>query len=377
MKIGLPKEASPGEKRVALIPETVARLVKAKHEVLVEQNAGADAGYSQAAYEAAGAKTVASRTELLGAAEMVVTVGPLPERDLKELPEGAVVIALLRPLTSPDEMQQLADHNLRALAMELVPRITRAQKMDALSSQATVVGYKAVLLAALRHGKFFPMFMTAAGTVPPSRVLVLGVGVAGLQAIATAKRLGAVVLGFDIRPAVKEQVESVGGQWVGMQLAEAEGTGGYAKEVSEETQRREHEHLHKLVTDVDVVITTAQIPGRPAPVLITKDMVAAMKPGAIIVDLAAESGGNCELTRADEEIVHGPALILGPTDLAAETPIHASQMYSRNVEAFIQHISKDGALNLDRQDEIVRESLVTDGGEVVHPRVAATMPQKR
>jgi NAD(P) transhydrogenase subunit alpha len=213
--------------------------------------------------------------------------------------------------------------------------------------------------------------------VPPARVLVLGAGVAGLQAIATARRLGAVVQGFDIRPAVKEQVESLGAQWVGMELKEAEGTGGYAKEVSEETQHREHEHLHRLVSDADVVITTAQIPGRPAPILITADMVDAMKAGALIVDLAAESGGNCELTRVDEEVRHGAALILGPSDLAAGMAIHASQMYSRNVEAVILHISRDGALKLERDDEIVRECLVTDGGDVVHPRVSATIPQER
>jgi NAD(P) transhydrogenase subunit alpha len=308
---------------------------------------------------------------------VVVCVRALPASAVASLADGAVVLGMLRPLSAPDEMKALADRGVRALAMELVPRITRAQKMDVLSSQATVVGYKAVLLAAMRHSKFFPMFMTAAGTVAPSRVLVLGAGVAGLQAIATARRLGAVVQGFDIRPAVKEQVESLGAQWVGMQLEEAEGAGGYAKEVSEETQRKEHEHLHKLISEADVVITTAQIPGRPAPILITKDMVEAMRPGAIIVDLAAESGGNCEFTRADQEIVHGNALIFGPKDLAANTPIHASQMYSRNLEALIQHINKDGAVNIDREDEITRECLVTAGGEVVHPRVSATIPQER
>jgi NAD(P) transhydrogenase subunit alpha len=283
---------------------------------------------------------------------------------------------MLRPLTSPEHVARLAARGVSALAMELVPRITRAQKMDSLSSQATAAGYKAVLLAAAGHGKFFPMLMTAAGTIPPARVLVLGAGVAGLQAIATARRLGAVVQGFDIRPAVKEQVESLGAQWVGMELTEAEGSGGYAKEVSEETQQREHEHLAKLVADADVVITTAQIPGRPAPVLITADMLDRMKPGAVIVDLAADSGGNCELTRPDEEIRHGRVLVLGPTDLAAGTPIHASQMYSRNVEALVGHISKDGALQLDRDDEIVRECLITDAGRVVHPRLAPTSSQE-
>src|SRR5690606_19165689 len=316
---------------------------------------GTEAGFDDAAYEAAGAEIAADRRALLAGADLVVTVRPLPRSDLAALRAGTALIGMLRPLTSPEEMQALANQGVRAIAMELVPRITRAQKMDSLSSQATAAGYKAVLLAASRHDRFFPMLMTAAGTIPPARVLVLGAGVAGLQAIATARRLGAVVQGFDIRPAVKEQVESLGAQWVGMELSEAEGSGGYAKEVSEETQRREHEHLAKLVGEADVVITTAQIPGRPAPVLITRDMVDGMRAGAVIVDLAAESGGNCELTRPDENVRHGRVSILGPTDLAAGTPIHASQMYSRNVEALIQHIVKDGTLNLDRADEIVRE----------------------
>jgi H+-translocating NAD(P) transhydrogenase subunit alpha len=319
----------------------------------------------------------ADRRALLADADAVLTVKPLPEPDLGSLRAGTVCVGLLRPLSAPDYMRALAAANVRALAMELVPRITRAQKMDALSSQATVAGYRAVLIAAADHAKFFPMLMTAAGTVPPAKVLVLGAGVAGLQAIATARRLGAVVQGFDIRPAVKDQVESLGAQWVGMELAEAEGSGGYAAEVSEETQRKEHEHLKALVAEADVVITTAQIPGRPAPVLITEDMVDAMKAGAVIVDLAAESGGNCPLTRPDEEVRHGNALILGPTDLPAGMPIHASQMYSRNVEALVQHLVKDGALVVDASDEIVGECLVTSGGEIVHPRVSATVLQER
>jgi H+-translocating NAD(P) transhydrogenase subunit alpha len=377
MKIGVPREASPDERRVALVPETVGRLVKSGHEVLIERDAGADAGFTAAAYEAVGGRTTGERRDLLREAELVACVRPLPPADVAALAAGTVLIGLLRPLNEPESMVALAARGIRALSMELVPRITRAQKMDALSSQATAAGYRAVLIAAARHGKFFPMFMTAAGTVPPARVLVLGAGVAGLQAIATARRLGAVVQGFDIRPAVKEQVESLGAQWVGMELQEAEGAGGYAKEVSEETKRREHEHLHRLVSEADVVITTAQIPGRRAPVLLTEDMVDAMKAGAIIVDLAAETGGNCALTRADEEVRRGSVSILGPTDLAAGMPIHASQMYSRNVEALIQHISSQGALKLDREDEIVRECLVTDGGDVVHPRVSATIPQER
>jgi H+-translocating NAD(P) transhydrogenase subunit alpha len=377
MKIVVPKEASGNERRVALVPESAGRLVKAGCVVAVERGAGVAASFSDAAYEAAGADVVPDRKALLAEADLVLGVQPLDAAELSTLKRGTALIGMLRPLSSPEYVRALAAAGVRGLSMELVPRITRAQKMDALSSQATVAGYRAVLIAAGRHGKFFPMLMTAAGTVPPARVLVLGAGVAGLQAIATARRLGAVVQGFDIRPAVKEQVESLGAQWVGMELSEAEGAGGYAAEVSEETQKREHEHLHKLLAEADVVITTAQIPGRPAPVLITPEMVDAMRSGAIIVDLAAESGGNCPLTRPDEEVVHGAVLILGPTDLAAGMPIHASQMYSRNIEALALHIVKDGELQIDTADEIIRECLITADGEVVHPRVSATVLQER
>jgi H+-translocating NAD(P) transhydrogenase subunit alpha len=371
MKIVVPKEAAAGEHRVALVPESAARIAKAGGAVAVEKGAGLAAGFEDQAYEAAGATIVADRRALMADAAVVLGVKQMPADDLALLPRGAVLISMLRPLTSPEYVARLAQHGVSAMAMELVPRITRAQKMDVLSSQASAAGYKAVLLAGSRHGKFFPMMMTAAGTVPPAKVLVLGAGVAGLQAIATARRLGAVVQGFDIRPAVKEEVESLGAQWVGMELQEAVAAGGYAAEVSEETKQREHEHLHRLVTDADVVISTAQIPGRPAPILITRDMVEGMKNGAIIVDLAAESGGNCELTRLDEDVKHGSVTIMGPNDLAAGTPIHASMMYSRNIEALVQHILKDGALKLDREDEIVRDCLVTHDGQVVHPRLTA------
>jgi NAD(P) transhydrogenase subunit alpha len=376
MRIVVPKEAIPGERRVALVPESAGRLAAAGREVLVERGAGVGAGFPDATYEAAGARIGADRRTLLADADLVVTVRGLGLSDLAAVAEGTVLIGMLRPLQDGGAVQQLAARGVRSIAMELVPRITRAQKMDALSSQATVAGYRAVLMAAANHGRFFTMLNTAAGTIPPARVLVLGAGVAGLQAIATARRLGAVVQGFDIRPAVKEQVESLGAQWVGMQLEEAEGAGGYAKEVSDETKQKEHEHVRNLVKDADVVITTAQIPGRRAPVLITTDMVEAMKPGSIIVDLAADTGGNCEVTRADEEVTHGPARVLGPSDLAAGMPTHASQMYSRNVEALIVHLAGSGELVLDREDEIVRECLVTDGGAVVHPRVNATLPQE-
>jgi H+-translocating NAD(P) transhydrogenase subunit alpha len=371
MKIVVPKEAAAAERRVALVPESAARIGKSGGAVAIERGAGAAAGFDDESYEAAGATVVADRRALLSDAGLVLTVQQLPDEDLAVLPAGAALVGMLRPLTSPDYVRQLAERRVSALALELVPRITRAQKMDVLSSQASAAGYKAVLLAAARHGKFFPMMMTAAGTVPPARVLVLGAGVAGLQAIATARRLGAVVQGFDIRPAVKEEVESLGAQWVGMELAEAVAEGGYAAEVTEETKQREHEHLHRLVAEADVVITTAQIPGRPAPVLVTRDMVDDMRNGAIIVDLAAETGGNCELTRADEEVRQGGVLVLGPTDLAAGTQIHASQMYSRNIEAVVQHIFKDGALQLDQADEIVHGCLVTFDGQIVHPRLGA------
>jgi len=369
MKIVVPKEAAPGEQRVALTPDSVARLVSAGHSIAVESAAGVQAGATDAAYQAAGASIVIDRKALLESGDVIATVSGVRAEDLADASANAVLIGQLKPFTSP-RIPVLAERGIRAIAMELVPRITRAQKMDSLSSQATVAGYKAVLLAAERHGKFFPMLMTAAGTIPPARVLVLGAGVAGLQAIATARRLGAVVQGFDIRPAVREQVESLGAQWVGIESQEGEGAGGYAKEVSEDMKRRQHEHLRKLVADADVVITTAQIPGRPAPTLITGDMVDGMKQGAIIVDLAADSGGNCDLTRGDEEVRRGGVTVIGRTDIAAATPIHASYMYSRNIEAIIEHIARDGAVHIDREDEITRECLITDGGAVVHPRVS-------
>jgi H+-translocating NAD(P) transhydrogenase subunit alpha len=371
MRVVVLKETHAGERRVALVPESVVLLVRAGAEVSVEPGAGESAGFPDRLYAEAGAELEAPEPALAPATEVP------GEGALDRLPAGALIVGLLQPHAERARLEACAARGVTALAMELVPRITRAQRMDVLSSQATVAGYKAVLLAAAASNRFFPMLMTAAGTIPPARVLVLGAGVAGLQAIATARRLGAVVQGFDIRPAVKEQVESLGAQWVGMELSEAEGAGGYATEVSEETQRREREHLHRLLTEADVVITTAQIPGRPAPVLITQEMVEAMRPGAIIMDLAAESGGNCPLTRVNEEVRHGDVTILGPGDLAAGMPIHASQMYSRNVEALIHHLVRDGDLQLDATDEIVRDCLVTADGEIVHPRMSATVLQER
>ena len=371
MQVAVPRETQPGERRVSLIPESITRLASAGLEFVIENGAGAESGYPDAAYGQAGATIAAAGEDVHGGGGIVARVrAPGPEQ-IARLREGTLLIGFLQPLTSPELLRALAARGVTAVSMELIPRITRAQRMDALSSQATVAGYKAALLAASASPRLFPMLMTAAGTIAPAKVLVIGAGVAGLQAIATARRLGAVVQGFDIRPAVKDQVESLGATWVGIEMAEAEGAGGYAQEVSEEAQRREHEHLHKLVAEADVVITTAQIPGRPAPQLITADMVADMRTGSVIIDLAAESGGNCALTRVDEEVHIKGTLVLGPSNLPATAPLHASQLYARNVTALLQHFVKDSAVNLDFDDEITRGSVVTHAGEIVHERVRA------
>ncbi|HSJ16223.1 MAG TPA: Re/Si-specific NAD(P)(+) transhydrogenase subunit alpha [Longimicrobiales bacterium] len=372
MKVGVPKEVAAGERRVALVPESAGKLAKAGLEVIVEAGAGTEAGFADGAYIGAGATVVPSRRDLFTAADVVLTVKPPAKPDLEGMRPGSALIGLLNPFVSPELVSTLADGRVTSFAMELVPRITRAQKMDALSSQATAAGYKAVLIAASTSGKFFPMLMTAAGTIPPAKVLVLGAGVAGLQAIATARRLGAVVQGYDIRPETKEQVESLGATFVGQDISEGVGTGGYAKEVSEETKQQQRAHLAKLVREADVVITTANVPGKQAPVLISEDMLADMKPGSVIVDLAADSGGNCAVTRAGETIEHNGIYVLGPRDLPATMPVHASAMYSRNIVELLNHLVKDGQLNVDTSDEITRECLVTQGGEVVHARLAAT-----
>jgi len=371
MRVAVPRETETGERRVALVPESVGRMTKEGVEVAVESGAGAASGFPDAAYEAAGATIAAGSDQALDGARVVVRVRPPTLAEVGRLPRGSALIGFLRPLTSPELMRALAAREVSAFSMEMVPRITRAQRMDALSSQATVAGYKAVLIAAAASGKFFPMLMTAAGTIPPAKVLVLGAGVAGLQAIATARRLGAVVQGFDIRPAVKEQVESLGATWVGIEMEEAEGAGGYAKEVSEEAQLKEREHLHKLVSEADIVITTAQIPGKPAPILIERAAVEAMRPGSVIVDLAAETGGNCELTQPGEDVDHNGVHILGPIELPATLPQHASQMYSRNVAALLGHLIAEGELKLDLEDEITSGCLVTHGGEIMHGQAKA------
>ncbi|HSK07978.1 MAG TPA: Re/Si-specific NAD(P)(+) transhydrogenase subunit alpha [Vicinamibacterales bacterium] len=372
MTVGVPREVVPGERRVALVPETVAKLVAAGHEVVVEKGAGRRAGFADSAYSDAGA-TVADSTTAL-AADVVVKVAP-PEMnagtdEVGLLQPGSALIGFLMPLTSGRLINRLAKQNVTSFSMELVPRITVAQRMDALSSQATAAGYIAVLLGALEVDSFFPMLTTAAGTIPPAKVLVIGTGVAGLHAIATARRLGARVKGFDIRRAAAEQVESLGAQFVGVALDEAEAAGGYAKEVSDEQKKEERELLHAVCAESDVVITTAQVPGRKAPVLVTHDMVAAMRAGSVIVDLAAESGGNCELTRAGETVVENGVKIIGVIHAASGLPRNASQMYSRNAFELLKHLvdAATRSLKVDFEDEITRECCVTHGGEVVHAR---------
>ena len=378
MIIGVVRESWPGERRVALAPASVPPLVKAGHQVLVESNAGTSAGFTDAAYTEKGGTIVASRADVSARAEMLLRVklgpagAPSTDADLAALRPGQSVIAFLDPLTDHALVRQLAERQVSVFSMELMPRITRAQSMDALSSMATIAGYKAVLLAAVTVPRMFPMLMTAAGNVSAARAFVIGVGVAGLQAIATAKRLGAQVQAYDVRPAAKEQILSLGAKVadVPLETADAQDAGGYAKAQDESFYQRQRAAMSKVVAGSDIVITTAAIPGRKAPVLITGDMVRGMQPGSAIVDLAAERGGNCELTRADEVVVEGGVTILGPTNLPSTVPYHASQMYAKNITTFLLHLAnKEGQMNWDLTDEITRETLVTHKGEVVHERV--------
>ncbi len=361
MKLGVPRETVAGERRVALVPDTVAKLVKAGHEVVVEAGAGVESGFPDATYQAAGAKTGDPWT-----ADLVCKVQKPDTAEVGKIREGAALIGTLQAATNPDLLRQLAGRRVTAFSLELLPRITRAQAMDVLSSQATVAGYKAVLLAAETVPKFLPMLVTAAGTLSPARVLVLGAGVAGLQALATARRLGAITSAFDVRAAVKEQVESLGAKFLVMeQQVQAEGTGGYAKELSTDQQQRELEFLAKSGKDQDLVITTAAIPGKKAPVLITKAAVEGMRPGSVVVDIAAETGGNCELTKAGTVVNHHGVAILGPVNLPATVPLHASQMYARNVASFLALLVKDGKYQLDLSDEILTATCVTNDGKVL------------
>jgi NAD(P) transhydrogenase subunit alpha len=370
MIIGVPKESVPGERRVALVPDAAGKLAKAGHEIRIERGAGTPASFTDDAYRAAGAKVEPGGPGFWAAADAVLRVQKLSPAEANLPREGAAVVAMLAPFANREVVETLARRKVTAFSLDLLPRITRAQPMDVLSSMSTVAGYKAVLLAAAATGRFFPMLVTAAGTVPPAKVLILGAGVAGLQAIATAKRLGAVVQAFDVRPAVKEQVESLGAQFIAAEVSpEGEGAGGYAKQLSEEQHRRELELIHRHIKEVDVVISTALIPGRPAPVLITEEMVHDMRSGAVIVDLAAEAGGNCVLTRAGEDVHSNGVTISGPLNLPATLPAHASQMFARNMSSFLTHITKDGKLNLDFSDEITRGTTVTHAGAVVNEAV--------
>lgn len=377
MIVGVPKETYPGERRVALIPGALGPLMKAGAEVVVESGAGQGAGFPDGEYASKGARIAATRQEVFEVAEVVLQVrclGANPEAgraDLEWMRPGQAVIGFWEPLAEAPLVAAAAARGVMAFAMELMPRITRAQMMDALSSMATVAGYKAVLLAADRLPKMFPMLMTAAGTLAPAKVFVIGAGVAGLQAIATARRLGAVVEAYDVRPAVKEQVQSLGARFLELPLetAGAEDKSGYARALDEEFYRKQRELMLKAVAEHDVVISTAAVPGRKAPLLITREMVAAMRPGSVIVDVAAERGGNCELTRPGETVVENGVVILGPLNLPSAIPVHASQMYARNITSFLLSMVKEGRLAPNFDDEIVRETLLARDGRVVHPQV--------
>ena len=380
MIVAVPRESAPGEKRVALIPAMVPLLIKAGLEVLVQSGAGQAAGFSDEQYLQKGAKVAPSREDAFAADLLlqVRTAGANPRagaEDLKRVRPGQMVVGMCDPLGEPQTAQQWAASGATLFALELLPRITRAQGMDVLSSMATVAGYRAVLLAATTLPKMFPMLMTAAGTITPAKVFIVGAGVAGLQAIATARRLGAVVSAYDVRPAVKEQVQSLGARFVEMELeaGDAEDKGGYARQMDEEFYRRQREMMARVLAETDVVITTAAVPGKKAQVLITAEMVAGMAPGSVIVDLAAERGGNCELTTPGETAVEHGVTILGPLGLASEVPHHASQMYSKNITTFLLHLVKDGQVKLDTEDEIVAGTLVARDGKVVHPAVAGLL----
>jgi NAD(P) transhydrogenase subunit alpha len=380
MKIAVPKERAPGERRVALIPETVAKYVKAGYLVAVEHDAGAAAGFRDEAYVKAGATIAASEQELHAEADIVVRVGKPTDEELSRFKRGTTLIGFLSPLGDAPSVQRYATHGITALSMDAVPRTTKAQSMDALSSQSNIAGYKAALLAAEYLPKFFPMLTTAAGTVPPAKVLVIGAGVAGLQAIATARRLGAVVSAYDTRAVVAEQIKSLGAKFLQFDLgADAQGAGGYAKELTPEQTEKQRQLMQNAIAAADVVITTAAVPGRRAPIIITAQAVAAMAPGSVIVDVAAETGGNCELTKPGEIIVSPNGVrIVGTVNLPSTVATHASQLYSRNVQTLLDYLIKDGKLNLDMNDEIVRGTTIVLNGTVTHePTIAALSPATR
>jgi NAD(P) transhydrogenase subunit alpha len=373
--VGVPKEVTPGERRVALVPDSIGPLKKLGGETIVETGAGESAGFTDAAYEKAGARIVSGPDEALGA-DLVLKVQPPTRAEVQKLRSGAFYVSLLRPLDQTDISEALAARGVTAFSMELMPRITRAQSMDALSSQSTIAGYRAVLLASVALPRIFPMLVTAAGTLQPARVLVVGVGVAGLQALGTAKRLGAVTYGYDTRAAVKEQVQSLGARFVELDLdtGDAEDAGGYAKAQTEEFYQKQRQELGKHVAQADVVITTALVPGQRAPLLIEADAVHAMKPGSVVVDLAAEKGGNCALTRPDEDVVVNGVTIIGHTNLPSEVPAHASQMYAKNLITFLDHLIEDEKIGLDFADEITAGTIVSHEGRIVNERLGGTLP---
>lgn len=381
MRIGVTKETAPGERRVALVPESCKKLRQAGYDIGIETGAGTASGYADDVYREAGAVVDPDPGAVLGAADVVLKVGPpsidAPRDEVAWVRPGAIYLGSLMPLRHLRAVQALARRGVTAFATDAIPRTTRAQSMDTLSSMANIAGYKGVLLAAAELNKYFPMFMTAAGMVPPAKVFVIGAGVAGLQAIATAKRLGANVTGTDVRPEVKEQIESVGGKYVGIELTEsATAGGGYAKELSEEDKARQREILAAQIAQSDVVVTTALIGGVFAPRLITADMVRSMRPGAIVVDLAADGGGNCELSRPGETAVVGGVTVLAPLNLPASMPFHASLLFSRNLTAFLQAFTKDGAFQLDLNDDIQQGALITHAGEVRHARTREALAKE-
>jgi NAD(P) transhydrogenase subunit alpha len=377
MRIAVPKEIEPGEARVAIVPETVKRLTKKAIEVSVERGAGEKACFPDEEYKEAGASVEPSAKALFAAADVVVKIHRPTPAEIAEMREGAALISLLYPLFNPDLVATLAARKITAIAVDSIPRTTLAQMMDVLSSQATIAGYYAVIMAAHALPKFFPMLMTAAGTIAPAKVLVLGAGVAGLQAIATARRIGAAVEAFDVRKVVKGQVESLGAKFVEVDMAEdAQTESGYAKEVSEEYKRRQAELIHRHIAKSDVCITTALIPGQRAPILITEEMVRDMRPGSVIVDLAAEQEGNCALTEPGAEVVKHGVTVIGLLNLPSRVAVHASQMYSRNMEKFLLHLAGDSGLKLDFQDEITRGCVITHGGEIVHATVKELLSRK-
>jgi NAD(P) transhydrogenase subunit alpha len=372
MRIGVPKETATGEHRVALVPEVISKLKAKGLDVVVQSGAGADALLPDAAFTSAGARVSGDASEIWSS-DAVVTIAPPDAQQIRGLGSGSILIGFLAPLSSPLTTRALADAKATAFAMEAIPRISRAQSMDALSSQSNVAGYKAALLGAEQMGRFYPMLMTAAGTIPPAKVLVLGVGVAGLQALATARRLGARTTGYDVRPEVAEQVQSLGAQWLDLGL-EASGEGGYARELTEQERAQQQQALTDAIKGFDVVITTALVPGRPAPKLVTAEAVEGMKPGSVIVDLAGEAGGNCELTVPGETVVRHDVKIVSPLNLPASMPEHSSQLFARNVLALLDLlVGDDGALHLDFDDEIVKGACIVRDGEIVNPGAKATV----